>query len=108
MLLLFYSMIVMTINLLAFDLIGSIIVHYRQLVILLTLTLKFARLPILVKLPLFTLYVTVANEDQKFFRKLEYYLTKTKRIIEVEDYNFVKSVERNFNRVRKFINSIGR
>ena len=43
------------------------------------------------------------EEGEKSFRELESYLTEAKVIIveqhEVKNYNFVKSVERNFNGV---------
>ena len=50
------------------------------------------------------------EEGEKSFRELEYYLTKAKDIIveqhKVKNYNFVKSVERNFNGVRKFVDDM--
>ena len=50
------------------------------------------------------------EEGEKSFRELEYYLTEAKVIIveqhEVKNYNSVKSVERSFNGVRKFVDDI--
>ena len=56
--------------------------------------------------------IKAAGEDEgiKSFHELEYYHTEAKDIIveqhKVKNYNFVKSVERNFNGVRKFVDDM--
>ena len=52
--------------------------------------------------------IEAADEDEEgkqSFHELERYLTEAKNII-VKNYNFVKSVKRNFNGVQKFVNDI--
>ena len=52
------------------------------------------------------------DEGEKSFRELERYLTEAKDIIveqhEIKNYIFVKSVEKNFSGVRKFVDDIKR
>jgi len=57
--------------------------------------------------------IEAADEDEEgeqSFHELERYLTEAKNIIveqhKVKNYNFVKSVKRNFNGVQKFVNDI--